>query len=157
MCSQNLGAPPMSPKELSDYDDIATAVVVDPILGFGTHKMSLRYGISDAEIISCIHRFMLRFRTPSLQAQQYLKNTLLDFKQHQSYDKVYKSLLDCDYLKNIVNRKSKHHQAGFKEHITRYLRWLHKDSGFNIEACHRYSMEGQVGAKVIATKHWSKG
>jgi len=139
MCSQNLGAPPMSPKELSDYDDIATAVVVDPILGFGTHKMSLR------------------FRTPSLQAQQYLKNTLLDFKQHQSYDKVYKSLLECDYLKNIVNRKSKHHQAGFKEHITRYLRWLHKDSGFNIEACHRYSMEGQVGAKVIATKHWSKG
>jgi len=86
-----------------------------------------------------------------------LKNTLLDFKQHQNYDKVYKSLLECDYLRNIVNRKSKLHQAALKEHITRYLRWLHKDSGFNIEACHRYSMEGQVGAKVIATKHWSKG
>ena len=113
--------------------------------------------ISEASYVSGFTRFISRFRTPSLQAQQYLKNTLLDFKQHQSYDKVYKSLLECDYLKNIVNRKSKHHQAGFKEHITRYLRWLHKDSGFNIEACHRYSMEGQVGAKVIATKHWSKG
>jgi len=129
----------MSPKELSDYDDIATAVVVDPILGFSTHKMSLR------------------FRTPSIPAQQYLKSTLFEFRHHQNYEKAFKHLLECDWLKNLVNRKSKLHQGALKEHIIRYLRWFDRDSGFNIEACHRYSLEGQMGAKVVATKHWSKG
>ena len=111
--------------------------------------------ISDASYVSGFTRFISRFRTPSLQAQQYLKNTLLDFKQHQSYDKVYKSLLECDYLKNIVNRKSKHHQAGFKEHITRYLRWLHKDSGFNIEACHIYKARKKAKRKWITKEDLS--
>lgn len=138
MTSQLVGAP-MSPKELSDYDDIATAVVVDPILGFTSHKMSLR------------------FRAPTQPAQVYLKTVVNQFKQHQNYEKAYKQLLQCDWLRTFNNRKSKLHQAALKEHILRYLRWFDRDSGFSLEACHRYSLEGQMGAKVVATKHWSKG
>ena len=106
----------------------------------------------------------------------------------QNYEKAYKQLLTCDWLKNLKNRMSKHHQASLKDHIMRYLRRFNRDAGFNIESCHRfdawktpistnilltyifliptlvhlhfdcrYSMEGQMGAKVVATKHWSKG
>jgi len=133
------GPASMTPKELSDYDDIATAVVVDPFLGFPSHKMSLR------------------FRPPSAAAQQLLKSCLEEFQLQQNHDKIWKRLISCDWLRNLYNRKSKAHQSSLKEHIFRYLQWFQTDSGFNIEPCHRYSMEGQMGARVVATKHWSKG
>ena len=90
----------MTPKMLSDYDDIGTAVIVDPYLGFSTHKMNLR------------------FRSPSVAHQKYLKEVVKKFIEHQDYEKAYNELLGCEWLKSITRRKKKEWQNGLKEHVS---------------------------------------
>ena len=41
--------------------------------------------------------------------------------------------------------------------LIRYLGVFDERSGITIQACHRYSQEDQMGAKICATRSWSKG
>ena len=38
--------------------------------------------------------------------------------------------------------------------IYRYLKMFDKRSGFEVQACHRYAMEGHIGAKICSTREW---
>ncbi|GFY65546.1 histone-lysine N-methyltransferase Suv4-20 [Trichonephila inaurata madagascariensis] len=127
----------MTPKVLCDNDDLATSLVLDPFLGFITHKMNINF-------------------TPFDVDRGKLLKTLENFVNDQDYDKAYKALTAWDWFPRFIGSKSRNQQATIKDHIFRYLRIFDKESGFRVCICERYSLEGNVGAKVCATKKWYK-
>lgn len=149
----------MSAKELCENDDLATSLVLDPYLGFQTHKMntsafpsrSSRH-ISKADSFS--HNNPMRFR-PIKGRQEELKEVIERFKKDEHLEKAFKCLTSGEWARHYFLNKNKMQEKLFKEHVFIYLRMFATDSGFEILPCNRYSSE-QNGAKIVATKEWKR-
>ncbi|XP_049568937.1 histone-lysine N-methyltransferase KMT5B isoform X2 [Orcinus orca] len=126
----------MSAKELCENDDLATSLVLDPYLGFQTHKMNTRF-------------------RPIKGRQEELKEVIERFKKDEHLEKAFKCLTSGEWARHYFLNKSKMQERLFKEHVFIYLRMFATDSGFEILPCNRYSSE-QNGAKIVATKEWKR-
>ncbi|KAM4845515.1 LOW QUALITY PROTEIN: histone-lysine N-methyltransferase KMT5B [Thomomys bottae] len=149
----------MSAKELCENDDLATSLVLDPYLGFQTHKMntsafpsrsSRHFSKSDG----LSHSNPVRFR-PIKGRQEELKEVIERFKKDEHLEKAFKCLTSGDWARHYFLNKNKMQEKLFKEHVFIYLRMFATDSGFEILPCNRYSSE-QNGAKIVATKEWKR-
>jgi histone-lysine N-methyltransferase SUV420H len=120
----------MTPKELSEVDDLATAAVVDPLLGFSTHKMNVR------------------FRGPKASHARHLKRAVERFVATQDYDSAIAAVTACPWVATATRNKSRAWQDLLREHLVRYLKVFDRRSGFVIAPCHRYAQEHRYASAV---------
>ncbi|XP_003745640.1 histone-lysine N-methyltransferase KMT5B [Galendromus occidentalis] len=127
----------MTARELAENDDQATSLVIDPWLGFQTHKMNLR------------------FRPPRANVRNaQLRRIVEGFRVDFDYEAAFEKLCAGNWIPPACLTKSR--KDAFKEHVYRYLRLFAKESGFEILPCDRYSTEGHMGARLCATRDWRK-
>lgn len=88
----------MSPKELSENDDLATSLILDPILGFQTHKMNTRF-------------------KPLRVKNDELKKITSDFIQAQNYEKTFSKIMAGEWILRTVHNKSKLAQKRLQAHV----------------------------------------
>ena len=87
-------------RQLAEFDDISSSLVVDPMLGFTTHKMCSRF----RHVRGKYHD---------------LKAIVMEFSEDGDTEKAYKLLVeDTEWARLYFLRKTEEQKAAFKEHVS---------------------------------------
>ena len=120
------------------HDDIVTTLVIDTVMGFKRSKLS-------------------KFELPPLQEKSTLIDILNNLKTDSDTRVALGYIRSMGWLQPITDNMGKREIEELEGHLMKYLKGLKVDGGFKLQPETRYSMEGFRGAKVLATKSYSRG
>lgn len=87
-------------RQLAEFDDISSSLVVDPMLGFTTHKMCSRFRHVRGKY-------------------QDLKAIVTQFSEDGDIEKAYELLVtNTEWARLYFMRKTKEQKEAFKEHVS---------------------------------------
>lgn len=90
----------MTPKELSENDDLSTSLIIDVYLGFQTHKMNIK------------------FKKIKINKEK-LKKVINDFIENQNYEKAMNGI--SEWIPKSFHGKSKLLQKRLHAHVSLFL------------------------------------
>lgn len=105
----------MTPKELSENDDIATSLVLDPYLGFTTHKMNMKP------------------RTLKVNSAEELRQIVKEYIRTQNAEKAFKRLLKGDFVPRYILNRGKLATKRLQDHVSAHTLKLHCFCGLILE------------------------
>lgn len=100
----------MSVLELCETDDVATFLVLDPLLGFSTHKMNIT-------------------SLPEIHCWGILKETLLSCQRTHDFNATFEALTVSKLAGDYFSSLGSHRQQLLRQHVYRYLTAFLLDSG----------------------------
>ena len=133
------GAHGLTAHQLARFDDLATALVIDPFLNFVTHKMEAT----------------LRKPPPSAVWMSLQRDLKLFREGYLDYPACRDRLLATARSAGLAT-ESELASPGFQRHLCRHLRLLDANSGVYIAECRRYAHEGHRGARVLASRAYER-
>uniref|UniRef100_A0A1I7YNH7 [histone H4]-N-methyl-L-lysine(20) N-methyltransferase n=1 Tax=Steinernema glaseri TaxID=37863 RepID=A0A1I7YNH7_9BILA len=130
----------MKTEEICMNDDWATALVIDPVLGFTTHKMAIiePEELSEAEIAE--------------------RASIMDiYRRKQDVRGALFRWFHLRSVKKFLEHKTTKERLNFRDHLLRFLQLFFRRAGFTIRPCRRYSMENKLGGQLVTTRRWRVG
>ncbi|KJE91884.1 hypothetical protein CAOG_02948 [Capsaspora owczarzaki ATCC 30864] len=144
-------------RELSEYDDVSTDVVVDTLLGFQTHKMAPRYRPRHAVAQTVAAAVTaLGDLTPPIVPGTQLSAQHEEIRARRQAT-AFAILCRDPWAAPYLATKTPEQQDAFKQHMLRYLGVFQPASGVLIVPTNRYSQDSRQGAKLCASRRWHKG